>query len=66
MRFPIKKILTLAKDDYERAWMDTSHYLKKEGHLFDLKPKGQSHPLKDFMEDARNALINLGDRKSVV
>ena len=60
MNFPIKKILAEAKVDYEKAWLEGKNYFKQEGHLFDLKPQGKTHPLMEFIEEARKAMVKLG------
>ena len=60
MRLPVKKLLTQAKAIYEQAWLDSKKYLKLEGNLFNLKPKGKAHPLREMIEESRTALIGLG------
>jgi O-phosphoseryl-tRNA synthetase len=65
-KLPIKKILAQAKSDYEKAWLDSKKYLAMEGHLFDLKPHGKSHPLRDMIEQSRDAMIKLGFEELVL
>lgn len=60
VNFPIKKILAEAKEDYEKAWLESKSYLKLSGHLFDLKSMGKAHPLSIFMEEARKSMVALG------
>ena len=66
MKLPLKKINALANQDYEKAWLETKEYLKMEGHLFDLKPQGVAHPLKEFLSEARVAMIQLGFEELVL
>jgi len=66
MKLPLKRILAEAKADYEKAWIESKNYLTMEGHLFDLQPQGKAHPLMDFMDQARNAMIKLGFEELVL
>ncbi|MBD3353429.1 MAG: O-phosphoserine--tRNA ligase, partial [Candidatus Lokiarchaeota archaeon] len=60
MKFPVNKIQTQAKDDYEKAWLETSKLLSKSGSKFKLKPLGKDHPVQSFISDSRLKMVNLG------
>ncbi|MHA1729694.1 MAG: O-phosphoserine--tRNA ligase [Promethearchaeota archaeon] len=61
MKWPINKIITMAKEDYEKEWLETAALFKNQGRIFNLqKNKGKSHPVKDFMSSIRTPMIELG------
>ncbi len=66
MRLPLKKILAQASEDYEQAWLDSKEYLQMEGNVFTLQNQGKPHPLRQFIEESRNALINMGFEELVL
>ena len=60
MPFDIEKIKREAKANYEKAWLETRDLLKLSGNLFQLQQKGQSHPIQEFISEARTKIIALG------
>jgi len=60
MPFDIEKIRRQAKSNYEKAWLETKDLLKLSGNYFNLQSKGKSHPVNDFISDARKQMITLG------
>ena len=64
-----KKIIKLAKKDFEEAWMMTSRTLKKPHHDEEyprLKLEtGESHMLYDTVAQLRQAYLNLGFKETV-
>lgn len=64
-----KKIIKLAKKDFEGAWMMTSKTVKKPHHDAEyprLKLEtGQSHMLYDTLAQLRQAYLNLGFKETV-
>jgi O-phosphoseryl-tRNA synthetase len=60
MPFDTEKIKRQAKQNYEKAWLETKDLLKVSGNYFNLKNKGNSHPVNDFISDARKKIIALG------
>lgn len=59
-KFPINKIQALAKDDYEKAWLETADYLELKGNKFELQKKGKSHAVQQFISNSREKMIELG------
>jgi O-phosphoseryl-tRNA synthetase len=66
MTFDSKKLRALAKEDFERAWVEGGKLIKKKGRVFKLKPKGEPNPLYQLIERARRALLELGFKETVV
>ncbi|MHA1150917.1 MAG: O-phosphoserine--tRNA ligase [Promethearchaeota archaeon] len=60
MPFDTDKIKRKARINYEKAWNDTKNLLKLKGNLFSLEKKGKSHPVQDFISEARKKMIALG------
>ena len=60
MPFDIEKIKRDAKANYEKAWLETKTLLKLEGKIFNLQKKGSSHPVQEFIAEARKSMIVLG------
>ncbi|MCP4764100.1 MAG: O-phosphoserine--tRNA ligase, partial [archaeon] len=60
MKLPINKYLTMAKDDYEKAWLQSAEILEKKGRVFTLASKGKPHPVCEFMNSIRQPMIDLG------
>lgn len=60
MPFDTEKIRRQAKSNYEKAWLETKDLLKLSGNYFNLQSKGKSHPVNDFISDARKRMITLG------
>jgi O-phosphoseryl-tRNA synthetase len=60
MPFDIEKIRTASKLDYENTWLSTRNLLKIKGKYFNLEKKGKSHPINDFIFDARKRILSLG------
>ncbi len=60
MPFDIEKIKSEAKKNYEKAWLETKNLLTLEGYVFKLQKKGKSHPVQDFIIQAREMMISLG------
>ena len=60
MPFDIEKIKSEAKENYEKAWLETKNLLTLEGNVFNLQKKGKSHPVQDFITQARDMMISLG------
>jgi O-phosphoseryl-tRNA synthetase len=66
MPFDIERIKRSAKQDYEKAWLETRNLLKQKGDRFQLKNKGKSHPIYDFIAQARKIMIQLGFEELVL
>jgi len=66
MPFDIEKIRTASKLDYENAWLSTRNLLKIKGNYFNLEKKGKSHPINDFIFDARKRILSLGFEELVL
>ncbi|MFX1340278.1 MAG: O-phosphoserine--tRNA ligase [Promethearchaeota archaeon] len=60
MPFDTENIKRQAKRNYEKAWLETKILLKASGNYFNLQNKGKSHPVNDFISDARKKMIALG------
>ncbi|MHA1255871.1 MAG: hypothetical protein ACTSPS_09775 [Promethearchaeota archaeon] len=60
MPFNIEKIKRSAKSNYEKAWIETRDLLKLKGKVFKLQAMGKSHPVQDFISEARRVMISLG------
>ncbi len=58
--FDTEKIKRESKRDYEKAWKDTRDLLLLDGNYFELHHKGHSHPIHDFISEARKKMITLG------
>ncbi|MEM2878366.1 MAG: O-phosphoserine--tRNA ligase [Candidatus Hadarchaeales archaeon] len=66
MNFDTAEIRTKAKEDYERAWIETGELLKKEGRSFELSGRGSPHPLHELIQKTRRVFIELGFREVCV
>ncbi len=60
MPFDIKKIVREAKNNYEKTWLESRNLLKLKGNYFTLQKKGKSHPLSDFISNAKKKMVDLG------
>lgn len=60
MSFDIEKIKLDAKADYEKAWLKTRNLLDLKGNYFELENKTKSHPVQEFITNAREEMLNLG------
>lgn len=60
MPFNIEEIKRDAKINYEKAWRETRNLLKLKGKLFKLQDMGKSHPVQEFISEARRVMISLG------
>ncbi len=60
MPFNIEEIKRDAKSNYEKAWLETRNLLKLKGKLFKLHDMGKSHPVQEFISEARRIMISLG------
>ena len=66
MPFDVDQIKRETKRNYEKAWLDTKRLLKLKGQLFTLEKKGRSHPIYDFISEARIKMISLGFEELVL
>jgi len=66
MPFDIDRIKREAKANYEKTWLETKNLLKLNGNLFTLEKKGSSHPIYEFISDARKKMIGLGFEELVL
>ncbi|HME56600.1 MAG TPA: O-phosphoserine--tRNA ligase [Candidatus Lokiarchaeia archaeon] len=67
VKFDINSLLDAAKRNYEKAWNDSAKLLPADGNQFTLDPtRGASHPIYDFIQEARTALISLGFEEIVL
>jgi len=66
MPFDVEKIKRESKNDYEKAWNETRELLLLEGNYFELQNKGRTHPIHDFITDARKHMISLGFEELVL
>jgi len=64
--FDTKKIKELAKEDYEKAWVETAKLLKDKGKYFNLLDKRKEHPLMDLVEKVRKVLLQTGFKETIV
>ncbi|MBN1215833.1 MAG: O-phosphoserine--tRNA ligase [Candidatus Lokiarchaeota archaeon] len=60
MPFDIKDIIREAKKNYEKAWLKSRDLLKLKGNFFNLQKKGKSHPVSDFIDNAKKKIVKLG------
>ncbi len=60
MPFDTEQIKRNAKSSYEKAWLETKSLLKLKGSYFELQKGGKSHPVFDFITEARKKMIGLG------
>ena len=56
----ISEILEKAGKDYEQAWIETKNLLPLKGRRFTLKRKGAPNPIVEFINEVRNALVEMG------
>jgi len=66
MPFDVEKIKREAKNDYEKAWLNTKNLLELEGEYFKLEKKGKAHPTQEFIFDARKQMLALGFEELVL
>lgn len=67
VKFDINELLENAKEDYEKAWEDSAALLEKTGTKFNLNPNnGKSHPIFDFIQEARDILVKLGFKEMLL
>jgi O-phosphoseryl-tRNA synthetase len=67
VKFDINALVDAAKRNYEKAWNDSAKLLPVEGSQFKLDPtRGAAHPIYNFVQEARNALISLGFEEIVL
>ncbi len=67
VKFDANALLEAAKRNYEKAWNDSAKQLEKEGTKFVLDAsRGQAHPIYNFIQEARIALISLGFEEIVL
>ena len=66
MPFDTESIRRQAKKNYEKAWLETRELLKLSGNSFNLQSKGKTHPVNDFISDARLQMIALGFEEVVL
>lgn len=66
MKFNIEELKKASKEDYEKAWNDSKSLLKMKGDLYTLKKQGNSHPVNDFIQEARELMIELGFEELVL
>ncbi|MDY6965032.1 MAG: O-phosphoserine--tRNA ligase [Halobacteriota archaeon] len=69
MRFDPEEVKKLAKDDFERAWVDGKRYVARMD-LNESFPRfsfnfGKSHPVFDTIQRLRTAYINLGFEETI-
>jgi O-phosphoseryl-tRNA synthetase len=60
MKFDIEEINRESKQDYEKAWIGSRNLLEMKGLKYTLQKMGKSHPINDFIQDARKFMIDLG------
>jgi len=60
MRIDTKKLLKIAEEDYERAWLESAKLLKVKGKYFTLTNQRKSHPLFDLIIRFRNIFLDMG------
>jgi len=66
MPFDVEHIKQEAKKNYEKAWLDTKSLLKLKGSYFKLQKKGKSHPVYEFISEAREKMISQGFEELVL
>ncbi|NMC06999.1 MAG: O-phosphoserine--tRNA ligase [Candidatus Lokiarchaeota archaeon] len=67
VKFDVNALLEAAKRNYEKAWNDSAKLLEKEGKKYTIDPtRGAPHPIYDFIQEARQALISLGFEEIVL
>ncbi|MFX1485792.1 MAG: O-phosphoserine--tRNA ligase [Promethearchaeota archaeon] len=59
-KFNIHEILRKAEEDYEKAWIETAKILEGKKGDFKLRKGGKTHPVLDFIQEARKVLTGLG------
>ncbi|MEA1905104.1 MAG: O-phosphoserine--tRNA ligase [Candidatus Hadarchaeota archaeon] len=65
-KLDVKEIRKRAKEDYEKAWLESGKLLKKRGKLLDLTSKRKEHPLSNLIFKTRKILLDLGFTEVVV
>lgn len=58
--FDVDKLKREAKKDYEDAWLESKNLLDLKGNYYTLQDKGKAHPIKEFISDAREMMLDLG------
>lgn len=66
MPFDVEKIKGDAKLDYEQAWLQTRELLEMKGKKFELHKKAKTHPVSDFISEARQVMLTLGFEELVL
>nr|MDO8110443.1 O-phosphoserine--tRNA ligase [Candidatus Sigynarchaeota archaeon] len=67
VKFDINNLLDAAKRNYEKAWNDSAKLLETDGTKYALDPsRSASHPIYDFIQEARKALLSLGFEEIVL
>lgn len=66
MKLDVRKLRSMAKKDYEKAWIESGKLVEQEGVFFELQKKGAPHPLHELIKRVRSAMIELGFTEVVV
>ena len=66
MKFDIEDINRSSRKDYEKAWIDSKKLLEMRGQYFKLQNLGKSHPINDFIQEAREFMIELGFQELIL
>jgi len=60
MKFDTKKIKAKAKENFEKAWLETADLLPEESKRNYVGGKGRAHPLHDLIQEVRKIFLDLG------
>lgn len=60
MKFDTKKIKEDAEKDFEKTWLESSKFIKKEGKFFNLLDKRKEHALFELIMKTRKTLLDIG------
>ncbi|MFX0099206.1 MAG: O-phosphoserine--tRNA ligase [Candidatus Hodarchaeota archaeon] len=67
VKFDIDGLLDDDKRNQEKAWLESASLLDRDGNKFVLnKTRGLSHPIYDFIQEARKVLISMGFEETVL
>ncbi|MHA1683708.1 MAG: O-phosphoserine--tRNA ligase [Promethearchaeota archaeon] len=67
VKFDLNEILESSKENFERTWEETANLLERKGTKFSLDTKkGKTHPVYDFINEARKILVHLGFEEIVL
>lgn len=66
MPFDVRRLRELAERDFRLAWEEGRKFVRRSGRAFELRPDGKSNPLFDLVQRARQALMRLGFRETIV